>query len=593
MKPILFLVADDPSVLSALETDLSRRFGRDGRIVSGGGPDDGLEMLRELAEAGDPVALVIADQRMRALSGVDFLDRAHALHPSAKRILLVERDYTAENPIVPAMTLGRIDYHLVKPWSPELGLFPAVSEFLADWEDSREPSVNMFRIVGPERSARAHGIRDVLSRMSMSYAYLSEDSPEGRELLRAAGEDGSRLPVVVRHDGRVLVDPSDSELVEAIGGGTRLTSDLYDLAIVGAGPAGLAAAVYGASEGLETVVLERGISGGQAGTTSRIRNFPGFTWGIGGRDFAHRACQQAWLFGANMVFTQEVRALRVSGDGLVLTVEDGREVRARAVVLAVGVTWRRLGIPSLEALIGAGVFYGAAVTEARAMEGLDVCVVGGGNSAGQAAQHLARYARSVTLLARGESLRDSMSDYLITELEHTPEVTVRLGVELVDGGGEGRLERVTVRDRATGATEELETAALFVLIGAEPGTEWLEGVVERSPEGYVLTGLDLLRDGENPEGWPLRRQPLLLETSVPGVFAAGDVRYGSVKRVASATGEGATAIQLVHQYLRGQEVLSPAGRADAARDPLPTAPPAGHPHGSTPFTSSPVSSSST
>lgn len=558
-KPILFLVADDASVLGALEADLSRRFGQDCRILSSDAPVAALETLRVLERAAEPVALMIADHRMGEMSGVDFLGRAHELHPSAKRILLVERDYTAENPIVPAMTLGQIDYHLVKPWSPEQGLFPAVGDFLADWADSREPTFTMFRIVGPRHSPRAHEIRDVLSRMSMSHVYVPGDSPEGRELLREAGEDGSRLPVVVRHDGRVLVDPTDSELVEAIGGGTRLESDVYDVAIVGAGPAGLAAAVYAASEGLETVVLERGISGGQAGTTSRIRNFPGFTWGIGGRDFAYRACEQAWLFGANMVFTQEVTGLRVSGDLRVLTVEDGREVTARSVILAVGVSWRRLGIPSLEALIGTGVFYGAAVTEARAMKDLDVCVVGGGNSAGQAAQHLARHARSVTLLARGDDLRTSMSEYLITELAHTPNVTVRLGVELIGGGGDDRLERVTVRDRASGATEEIETAALFVLIGAEPKTEWLDGVVERSSGGYVLTGMDLLRHGESPEGWPLRRQPLLLETSIPGVFAAGDVREGSVKRVASATGEGATAIQLVHQYLRGQEVLSPVG----------------------------------
>lgn len=556
-KPILFLVAGDSSVLEALEADLSRRFGHDCRILSAGDPDAGIQTLRDLALAAEPVALVIADHGMGELSGVDFLGRAHQLHPSAKRILLVERNYTAENPIVPAMTLGRIDYHLVKPWAPEQGLYPAVSEFLADWADSQEPTFTMFRIAGPPRSPRAHQIRDVLSRMSMSHTYVADDSPEGRQLIREAGEDGSRLPVVVRHDGRVLVDPTDSELVEATGGGTRLESNVYDVAIVGAGPAGLAAAVYAASEGLETVVLERGISGGQAGTTSRIRNFPGFTWGIGGRDFAYRACEQAWLFGANMVFTQEVRDLRVSDDLRVLTVEDGREVTARAVILALGVTWRRLGIPSLEELIGAGVFYGAAVTEARAMKDLDVCVVGGGNSAGQAAQHLAGYARSVTLLARGDDLRTSMSEYLITELEHTSSVAIRLGVELIGGEGEGRLERVTVRDRSTGATEEIETAALFVLIGAEPKTAWLEGVVERSRDGYLLTGMDLVRDGQNPDGWPFRRQPLLLETSLHGVFAAGDVRHGSVKRVASATGEGATAIQLVHQYLRGQDVLSP------------------------------------
>lgn len=565
-RPILFLVADDAPVLGALEADLSRRFATDCRILTRKSPGSGLEGLRVLALASEPVALIIADDRMRGMSGVEFLDRAHALLPDAKRILLVERDYTASNPIVPAMTLGRIDYHLVKPWSPDRGLFPAVSGFLAEWADSREPTFKMFRIVGPARTARGHEIRDLLTRMSQGFAFHAADSPEGRDVLRAAGVDGSRLPVAVRHDGRVLVDPSDSELVEAIGGATRFEVGLYDVAIVGAGPAGLAAAVYAASEGLDTVVLERGISGGQAGTTSRIRNFPGFTWGIGGRDFAYRACEQAWLFGANMVFTQEVKALRASGPERILTVADGREVRAKTVVLAMGVSWRRLGIPNLEHLVGAGVFYGAAVTEARAVEGLDACVVGGGNSAGQATQHLAGHARSVTLLVRGRSLDTSMSEYLVTELEHTPNVTIRLGVEPVGGAGDGRLESVTVRDRASGRVEEIPTSALFVLIGGEPHTGWLDGVVERSRDGYILTGTDLLRDGRVPEGWPLGRQPLPLETSVPGVFAAGDVRHGSVKRVVSATGEGATTIQLVHQHLGGREVFPPPGPARVPSD---------------------------
>ncbi len=346
-----------------------------------------------------------------------------------------------------------------------------------------------------------------------------------------------------------MVEPTDADLIAAFGGGTQLGTQLYDLAIIGAGPAGLSAAVYAASEGLDTVVLEKEISGGQAGTSSRIRNFPGFTWGIGGQDFAYRACEQAWLFGTNLVFAKEATHLRTSGEQRLVRVADGQEVAARAVILATGVSWRRLGIPRLEALIGAGVFYGAGGSEARAMQGRHVCVVGAGNSAGQAASHLARYAASVTLLVRGESLATSMSDYLVTELGQMANITVRLGVELVDGEGDGRLEALTIRDRANGATERMSTAALFVLIGAEPHTDWLGGSVERDPRGYILTGTELIRDGQLPSGWPLNRPPFHLETSLPGVFAAGDVRSGSVKRVASAVGEGASAVQLLHQYL--------------------------------------------
>ncbi len=548
-KPIVLLVAHERSLLEALASDLGRRLGNDYRILCERAPDEGLATLEALAAQSQPVALLIADQRMPTMTGVDFLVQAHALVPSAKRILLVERDYTQANPSVTAMTLGQIDYHLVKPWVPEQGLYPAVSEFLAAWAASQEPRFKMFRIVGPKRSARAHQLRDLLTRMGMPYGFYDEDSEIGRQLLHEAGEDGTRLPIVVRHDGRVLVEPSDAEMIEAFGGGTRLGTEVYDLAIIGAGPAGLSAAVYAASEGLSTVVLEKEISGGQAGTSSRIRNFPGFTWGIGGQDFAYRACEQAWLFGTNMVFAQQATQLRTSGVQRLVRVADGQEVAARAVLLATGVSWRRLGIPRLEALIGAGVFYGAAGSEARAMQGQHVSVVGAGNSAGQAAAHLAKYAASVTMLVRGDTLATSMSDYLIKELGQLPNLAVRLGVEVIDGEGNGRLEALTVRERASGTTERVSTSALFLLIGADPHTDWLSDCVERDRQGYILTGTDLMLDGRLPSRWPLSRPPLHLETSLPGVFAAGDVRYGSVKRVASAVGEGAIAVQLLHRYL--------------------------------------------
>jgi thioredoxin reductase (NADPH) len=551
-SPIIFLVSSDASVLQALESDLEVRFGNDTRVIAARGPAAGLARLREFARAGEPVALLIADQLMPKMTGIRFLARAHAVHPRAKRILLVERDYTAANPIVAAMMLGQIDYHLAKPWFPDQGLYVAVSEFLANWSRLESTEFAMFRIAATKNSTRGHEIRDLLARFNTPFTCHATDSDEGVALLCEAGEPGSRIPVVIRHDGRVLVDPSDGDLVSALGGGTRLDGHVYDVAIVGAGPAGLSAAVYAASEGLETVVLERQISGGQAGASSRIRNVPGFTWGIGGHELARRACEQAWLFGANLVFAQQATSLRVAGDEHMIGFADGQEVTARAVVLATGVSWRRLEIAPLEALIGAGVFYGAAVSEARAMRGRRVCVVGAGNAAGQAVAHLAKYADEVTMLVRGDSLRDSMSDYLIAELGALRNVSVRLGVELVDGEGDEQLLAVVVRDRSTGATRRIPTAGLFVMIGAEPHTDWLEGIVARDEEGFILTGREL---------GALRSPAMLLETSVPGVFAAGDVRRGSIKRVTTAMGDGATVIHLVHDHLSSRSRARPEAAA--------------------------------
>jgi thioredoxin reductase (NADPH) len=543
-SPIIFLVSPGASVLDVLESDLERRFGNDTRLVAEAGPAAGLAHLASLADDREPVALLIVDQELPGTTGIEFLAQAHALHPLAKRILLVERDYTTANPTVPAMTLGQIDYHLVKPWVPDLGLYPAVSEFLASWARSGPGGFSMFRIAAPRGSARAHEIRDLLTRFNTPYEFHSAGSMAGAALLHEVGLTGSRVPTAVRHDGRVLVDPSDNDLIEAVGGGTHLGVATYDVAIVGAGPAGLSAAVCAASEGLETIVLERQISGGQAGSSSRIRNVPGFTWGIDGRELAYRACEQAWLFGANLVFAQQAVSLRSSGDERIVQVGDGREISARTVVLAGGASWRRRGLPRLEELIGAGVFYGAATSEARAMVGKHVYVVGAGNAAGQAASHLARYADEVTMLVRGDSLAKSMSEYLIAELGELPNVSVRLGVEVVDGEGEHELTAIAVRDRSTGAVERVPAAALFVMIGAEPHTDWLDGAVERDERGFILAGEDVDRSG-----WPLERPPMLLETSLPGVFAAGDARHGSIKRVTTAMGDGATVVQLIHQQL--------------------------------------------
>jgi thioredoxin reductase (NADPH) len=542
--PVIFVISSDASTLRALTADLGRRFGNDTRIVAAEGAGAALGRLAQFADDGEPVALLIADQRMADMSGVDFLARAHARHPSAKRILLVERDYTSSNEIVPAMTLGQIDYHLVKPWLADHRLYLAISEFLAGWARAHSDESSVFRMAAPPNAPRAHEIRNLLRGFNMPIPSLASDSEEGAALLAEVGQPGAQVPVVVRHDGRVFVDPSDRDLIEAVGGGTELGGEVYDVAIVGAGPAGLSAAVYAASEGLATIVLERRISGGQAGSSSCIRNVPGFTWGIGGEELSYRACEQAWLFGANFVFAQEAVSMRSSGSLHLLQVADGQEVKARAVVLASGARWRRLRIPSLEALLGAGVFYGAAATEARAMQGEYVAVVGAGNAAGQAALHLAKYAAEVTLLVRGASLTKQMSQYLISELEAKPNVRVRLRTELIDGEGDERLEAIVVRDRPTGRTETIATAGLFVMIGAVPRTGWLDGTVALDDEGFVITGSDL-----PPEAWPLEREPMLLETSAPGVFAAGDVRQGSIKRVTTAMGEGATVVHLVHRFL--------------------------------------------
>jgi thioredoxin reductase (NADPH) len=547
-KPIVFVLDDDSAALQALAGDLARRFG-DCRIVAERSAAAGLAALTGLAARSEDVAVLLADQRMPEMSGINFLARAHRLHPTAKRVLLVDRDYTDASPVVSAMTLGQIDYHLTKPWLPELSLYPAIGELLADWAKSQEPLTAMFRIVGPRWEACSHELRDQLARLGLPYAFYAEDSDDGRRLLREVGQDGSRLPVAVRHDGRVLLDPSRAEILQAIGVKTRNDAAVCDVAIVGAGPAGLTAAVCAASEGLQTLLVDPDGPGGQAGFSTMIRNYPGFPHGISGARLAYGACEQAWLFGADLVYGQAATGLRVHGADRILGISDGTVVAAKAVIIAAGVAWRRLQAPRLEALVGAGVFYGAAASEARAMEGQDVFVVGGANSAGQAAVHLAKYAATVTILARGESLSSTMSDYLIREIEAAANITVRLRTEVNDGHGEERLEAVTVRDRAAGTTETVPAAALFVLIGGQPHTAWLPDSVERDDAGYLLTGRDLIRDGRPPTCWPLERPPLLLETSIPGVFAAGDVRHQSVKRVASAVGEGATAIRLVHEYL--------------------------------------------
>jgi thioredoxin reductase (NADPH) len=544
-RPVLFVIDDDAGVVHALRDDLGRRFGKDFRVIGESSAAAGLATLDGLADAREPVALLIVDHDLSGMPGVDFLARAHDLHPLAKRVLLVERDYSARSPIVQAMTLGQADYHITKPWTLEQDLYREVSGFLAEWAKDQEAGFELFHVIGGIQDPGTHELRELLTRFGEPFRFTAADSEQGRQLLAGHGLDASRLPVMIRHDGYTMVKPTLDEIIASVGGSVSNDVSECDVIIVGAGPAGLTAAVYAASEGLQTVTLEETVSGGQAGNSPMIRNYPGFPHGVSGHDLTRRACEQAWMFGAHMVFAQPAVGLESRGDEHVVRLASGRHVAAKAVIVAPGIAWRRLGVPHLEALIGSGVFYGAAGSELRAMEGHNVFVVGAGNSAGQTTLYLARYAREVTMLVRGERLERSMSEYLIREIEATPNITVRLRTEVSDGHGSDHLEALTLHDKQHDRTEQVPAAALFVLIGGEPRTQWLPENVQRQ-WGYILTGRDVVE-------WPLDRAPLPLETSVPGVFAAGDARYRSIKRVASAVGDGATVVRLVQEYLGAED----------------------------------------
>jgi thioredoxin reductase (NADPH) len=549
-KPVIFAVDAGAESFPRIEYGLRRRYGVEYRVLCETSAMWGMKRLRDLKAAGEEVALILADQWMPDIAGDEFLARAGQLFPTAKRAVLVEwGDRTTQKPVLRAMTLGHIDYYVNKPERPGDEYFHRmIAEFIYDWAKAHRPVFAEIRLVGEQWSARSHELRDILNRNGFLHEFHATDTEGGQRLLARFGKDSARLPVVILYDGQVLEDPSNAELADAFGVNRELDRRSFDLVIVGAGPAGLAAAVYGASEGLSTLIVEREAIGGQAGTSSLIRNYLGFPWGVGGAELAKRATEQAWWFGAVFRFMRDATSLRPKGRELSVTLSDGTEVTARAVVLATGVSYRRLGVASLEELVGAGVFYGAAVTEAKAMTGQEVYVVGGANSAGQAATHLSEYASHVTLVVRGLSLTTSMSDYLIKEIEAAQNIDVRFGTCVVDGGGEGRLEHLVLKDLDSGLTEAVGAAALFILIGAEPHTGWLPEEIVRDQQGYVVTGPDLLQDGGPPRGWPLGRHPLPMETSVPGVFAAGDVRYGSVKRVASAVGAGAITVQSVHEH---------------------------------------------
>src|SRR5215813_10843593 len=543
-KPVLLTVDDDAEVLRAVERDLRREYGNRFRVLRANSGESALDALRQLKLRNDPVALLLVDQRMPRMSGVEFIEQANTIYPEAKRALLTA--YADTEAAIGAINRARVDYYLMKPWDPpEENFYPVLNDLLDDWLASFRPPFEGIRVLGHRWSPQALEIKSFLAGNHVPYQWLDvEADDEARRLLE--GAPGRKLPLVVFPDGEQLEAPGASQMAEKIGLRTRADRQFYDLIIIGGGPAGLAAAVYGASEGLRTVMVERQAPGGQAGTSSRIENYLGFPSGLSGADLARRAVTQARRFGVETLAAEAV-GLRCQDSYRFVRLADGSELSSHVILIASGVAWRKLDVPGAERLAGAGVYYGAAMTEAISCRDEDVFVVGGANSAGQAAMHLSKYARQVTMLVRAPDLAATMSRYLIDQIAGTPNIAVRCRANVVEAHGETHLEAISVADAET--RETLSTKSLFVFIGAQPHTDWLAGKLERDQHGFILSGPDLLRDGRKPHGWTIERDPFLLETSVPGVFVAGDVRRGSIKRVASSVGEGAIAVQFMHQYL--------------------------------------------
>ena len=549
-RTAILTVDDDPGVSRSIARDLRRRYGADYRIIRAESGDQALEALRELALRGDRVALLLADYRMPRMTGIEFLEAAMDLFPRARRVLLTA--YADTNVAIDAINVVDLDHYLLKPWDPpEEKLYPVVDEQLAAWRATDHRAVPETRVIGHRWSARSSDVREFLARSQVPYRWFLSDQEEAQRLLAAAGIDDTRLPVVIATDGQVLIEPTDADIAMCVGLHTTPTERFYDLVVVGGGPAGLGAAVYGASEGLRTVLIEQGSAGGQAGQSSRIENYLGFPDGVSGAQLTDRARRQAVKFGAELITARQAVGLEVRGSARTIRFADGETVDAHSVILATGVSYRQLPSQGLADLTGRGVFYGSTMSEAANCAGQDIYIVGGANSAGQAAVYFARHARTVTIVVRAASLDASMSYYLVQQIAGIANISVRTCSEVVDGFGDEHLETITLRDNTNSSTETVAAQWLFVFIGALPRTDWLSGVVARDERGFVLAGPDLALDaaGTSPGEWKVDRAPYHLETSVPGVFVAGDVRAESAKRVASAVGEGAMAVMLVHRYL--------------------------------------------
>jgi thioredoxin reductase (NADPH) len=549
-KPIILTVDDEPQVLNAIERDLRRHYRNEYRIIKVGSGAEAVEVVVQLKQRGDPVALFLADQRMPHLSGTEFLAEARKLYPDARKVLLTA--YADTQAAIDSINSIGLDYYLLKPWDPpEQNLYPVLDDLLSDWWQTTPPPFDGIRVAGTLWSPGSHDVKDFLARNRIPYLWQDiEQDAQARELVDAVTQGERRLPVVFLPDGSTLVAPDHRLLAEKVGLRTQAAQPFYDLIIVGAGPAGLGAAVYGASEGLRTLMIDRQATGGQAGTSSRIENYLGFPKGLSGADLAQRATAQALRLGAEILTAQNVEKVRVDDTYRYVTLNDGTELGCKAMVIATGVTVKRLDAPGVERLTGAGIYYGAALTEAANYRGQPIFVVGGANSAGQAAMAFSRFASQVSMLVRGESLQASMSQYLIDQIASTPNIDVQVRTEVAEAHGTERLEALTLSDCITSQICKVPAAALFLFIGAVPHSDLVAGIVERNGAGFILTGQDLIRDGKRPQGWRLQRDPYLLETSVPGIFAAGDIRQGAVRRVASAVGEGAVAVSLVHQYLK-------------------------------------------
>jgi thioredoxin reductase (NADPH) len=550
-KPILLSVDDDADVLRAIERDLRSQYGADYRVLGSGSPESALDLLKQLKLRSDSVALLLADQRMPRMDGVHFLQEAMRVYPDAKRALLTA--YADTTAAIGAINQASIHYFFMKPWDPPTEhLYPQLDDLLGDWQASYHPAYSGIRVLGTRWSPKSYELRDFLARNHVPYqwidAEISAGDPETKVLLESLGPEAKSLPIVLFPDGTKLLESLPAQVAQKVGLRTRAQTSFYDLAIIGGGPAGLAAAVYGASEGLHTVMVEREAPGGQAGMSSRIENYLGFPAGLSGGDLARRAVVQAQRFGVE-ILAAEASEVRMEGPYRIIKLADGSEFSCHALMIATGVQWRRLDAPGIDRLQGAGVYYGGGATEAISCGGETVYVIGGANSAGQAAMNFAKYAEKVFILVRGSSLSSTMSQYLIDQIKETPKIQVWAHASVTEVHGATHLEEISVMCSDTGKIERVPASALFIFIGALPQTDWLAGMVERDDRGFLLTGPDLIANGQRPKGWTLERDPFLLETNVPGIFAVGDVRHGSVKRVASGVGEGSVAVQFIHQYL--------------------------------------------